>query len=52
MDRTLLYDLSGRSVASWTEKREMDLRELPAGVYLLRVVMKNGSSGVFRIVKR
>ena len=52
VDRTLLYDLSGRSVASWKEKREMDLRELPAGVYLLRVVMKNGSSGVFRIVKR
>lgn len=47
-----LYSLSGRKLASWQDEREMDIAELPAGGYLLRLLKKNGLGGVYRIVKK
>lgn len=47
-----LLDLTGRRLALWEGKREMDIQDVPAGIYIARVVTKDGRTGIYRIVKK
>ena len=47
-----LLDLTGRRLALWEGKREMDIHDVPAGIYIARVVTKDWRTGIYRIVKK
>ena len=47
-----LLDLTGRRLALWEGKREMDIQDVPAGIYIARVVTTDGRTGIYRIVKK
>ena len=47
-----LHDLTGRTVATYGPVNELPLGDLPAGLYLLRLLTDDGRSGVRRVIIR
>ncbi len=46
-----LYDWTGRKIKSFGSTAEVDLREMPEGIYLLNAFLKDGSTEVLRLVR-
>lgn len=47
-----INDINGRQVATFADRRQIDIRHLQTGVYLLTIHFKDGTSVVKKIVKQ